>query len=604
MSKRTCPVRQKRSPCDCPPERGTGALSRSGGFTPYHFRCESGKGFSLIDVIVGVALLLVLFLALFGVLRASLTLSTITKAGAGAVALANTQMEYLRGISYDSLGTIGGIPAGTVPQYATSTVDGISYTTHTFIEYDDDPADGLGTQDANGITTDYKIAVVTVSYSLYGIAKSVELVSDFAPVGIETSTGGGTLALHIVNASGANVGGASVHIVNAATTPTIDLTTTSNVSGIVSISGAATSSEYQIYVSRTGYSSAQTYAHTSQNVNPTPGYLTVAKDQTTTATFAIDQLATLTLATFSPAVTTAFSDTFANASNLASQTNTVVAGNELTLTSDAFSGSATSIPLSPGALSGWGILSATIATSSGATAVVHVDDASGIPLPDSVLPGNAAGFSSFPVTLTTIATSSYPGLSLTVDFTRAATSTPVSLSSWSLSHTSGPSLIPNVAFTLTGTKTIGSNSSSTPIYKTILNDTSGAAGQKTETLEWDAYSLTLPSIPLIEACPAAPLQIAPASATTTAIIAGTPSANTLPILVENSASSTVGNAKVVLTTSGYAATVLTSACGLAYFNGLAAGSYTAVVSAPGHATTVLSPINVSGQTATSTVILP
>ncbi|MHB1163266.1 MAG: carboxypeptidase-like regulatory domain-containing protein [Minisyncoccota bacterium] len=562
------------------------------------------RGFSLIDVIVGVSLLLVLFLALFGVLRASLTLSAVTKAGAGAVALANTQMEYLRGISYDSLGTVGGIPAGTVPQYATSTVDGIPYTTHTFIEYYDDSADGTGLLDSNGITTDYKIAVVTVSYSLYGIAKSVELVSDFAPIGIETSTGGGTLALHIVNASGANVGGASVHIVNAATTPTIDLTTTSNISGIVSISGAATSSEYQIYVSRTGYSSAQTYAHTSQNVNPTPGYLTVAKDQTTTATFAIDLLATLTLSTFSPAATTAFSDTFANTANLASQVDTQVASNELTLTSDAFSGSATSIPLSPGSLSGWGILSASIATSSGSTAVVHVDDAAGNPLPDSVLAGNSAGFSSFPVTLTDIATSSYPGLSLSVNFTRVSTSTPVSLSSWSLSHTSGPSHVPNIAFTLTGTKTIGSNSSSTPIYKTIINDTSGTSGQKTETLEWDAYSLSLPSVPLIEACPAAPLQIAPASATSTNIIAGTPSANTLPIMVETTASSSVSYAKVVLTTSDYAATVFTSPCGLAYFNGLAAGTYTATVSAPGHTTTVLSPISVSGQTATSTIILP
>ncbi|MFM2330564.1 MAG: hypothetical protein RLZZ26_71, partial [Candidatus Parcubacteria bacterium] len=38
------------------------------------------KGFSLIDVVVGVALMLVLFLSLFGVLKASLILSTLAKA--------------------------------------------------------------------------------------------------------------------------------------------------------------------------------------------------------------------------------------------------------------------------------------------------------------------------------------------------------------------------------------------------------------------------------------------------------------------------------------------------------------------------------------------
>ncbi len=90
-------------------------------------------GFSLIDVIVGIALLLVLFMALFGVLRTSLTLSTIAKATAAATELASSQIEYLHGISYDAIGTIGGIPAGTVAKNATSTVDGVTYAIRTYI---------------------------------------------------------------------------------------------------------------------------------------------------------------------------------------------------------------------------------------------------------------------------------------------------------------------------------------------------------------------------------------------------------------------------------------------------------------------------------------
>ena len=65
------------------------------------------KGFGLIDVIVGIALMLIMFLALFGVMRASLMLSALAKAKASAVELASTQMEYLRGLSYDALGTVG-----------------------------------------------------------------------------------------------------------------------------------------------------------------------------------------------------------------------------------------------------------------------------------------------------------------------------------------------------------------------------------------------------------------------------------------------------------------------------------------------------------------
>ena len=127
------------------------------------------KGFGLIDVIVGIALMLIMFLALFGVLRASLMLSTLSKAKASAVELASTQMEYLRGLSYDSLGTVSGIPAGLVPQTATTTIDGIPYTVRTFIQYKDDPADGTGVQDANVVTTDYKTGKVTISYSLNGL---------------------------------------------------------------------------------------------------------------------------------------------------------------------------------------------------------------------------------------------------------------------------------------------------------------------------------------------------------------------------------------------------------------------------------------------------
>ncbi len=562
------------------------------------------KGFSLIDVIVGIALMLVLFLALFGVLRASLVLSTLSKAKAASVELANTQMEYLRGLSYDALGTVGGIPSGLVPQMATSTVDGIPYTVRTYITYYDDPADGIGTQDTDGITTDYKIGKVVVSYSLSGLMKSVALISNFAPPGIESSTGGGTLSLHVVDATGASMSGATVNIVNTTISPTVNLTTFTNANGLVLIGGAATSSEYQVYVSRTGYSSAQTYARTSQNVNPNPGYLTVVKDQTTSATFAIDWLTTLSLSTLSPAVTTAFSDTFTDASNLAVQTNTQVVGGALTLASQALSGAAQSILLAPNGLDGWGVLSADISTPLGTAAIVRVADATGNPLPDTVLAGNSAGFSAFPVSLTDIATSSYPEITLLAELTSDSTTTTPSLLDWSLSHTEGPMPLPNVAFTLTGAKTIGTDANNAPIYKTIVTDTTNGAGQKTESLEWDAYSLALSGASLIESCPNMPYQLAPATATSTALLVGTPSTNTLPILVEDSTNNPVGNAKVVLTTSGYAATIPASACGLAYFNGLASASYTATVSAPGYATTTLSAINVSGNTATTTVILP
>lgn len=562
------------------------------------------QGFGLVDVIVGVALMLVLFLALFGVMRASLMLSALTKAKAVATELASTQMEYLRGLSYDALGTAGGIPAGEVLQMSTTTIDGVSYSVRTLVEYKDDSADGIGAQDANAVTTDYKIGKVVVSYSLNGLAKSISLVSNFVPPSIESSTGGGTLSIHVVDATNADVPGATVQIVNVSTAPTIDFTTFTNTGGFAVIGGAATSSEYQIFVSRTGYSSDQTYARTSQNVNPTPGYLTVSKDQITGATFFIDRMSTLVLNSFSPAVTTTFNDSFADSSNLSSQTGTQVTGGALTLVNQGLSGTARSTTVSTDYLIGWGILSAALSTPAGTTAVVRVGDASGTPLPDSILTGNGSGFSSFPVSLTNIPVANYPELTLSAEIASNSTTTAPAILDWSVSYTEGPMPSPNLAFTLTGAKTVGTDGNSAPIYKTIVSDTTGASAGKTKSLEWDSYSLNLGSANLIESCPDLPYSLSPANITNANLIVGALTTNTLPTIVKNIAGSAIASAKVVLTKSGYAATVSTSACGLAYFDGLSSSAYSATVSATGYATTTFAGIAVAGHTATTTLVLP
>lgn len=143
------------------------------------------RGMSLIDVVVGIALMLIVFMALFGALRSALELSLLAKTKAVATELANAQMEYLRSLPYTSLGTIGGNPSGAIPSIATTTTYGAPYVVRTLITYYDDPADGTGGTDENGITRDYKKGKVSVSYEVHGRAGSVVLVSNFAPEGIE-----------------------------------------------------------------------------------------------------------------------------------------------------------------------------------------------------------------------------------------------------------------------------------------------------------------------------------------------------------------------------------------------------------------------------------
>ncbi len=491
-----------------------------------YMRSLPARGMTLVDVVVGTALVLVVFAGIFGLLRAELATSGLAKLQASATTIATSQMEYIRSLDYAVVGTDGGIPAGAIPQATTTTDGGISFTVRTYIEYADDPADGIGVSDSNGITTDYKHAKVTVYYSAGGASHSVTLTSNIVPPSIETTTGGGTLLANVVDAVGTAVSGASVRIVNASTTPDIDFTTFTDSHGTVSLPGAPTSTQYQVYVTKSGYSSAQTYARDATNVNPTPGYLTVVANATTASTFAIDLLATLTLRTFSPIAAALWSDPFADATKLATVSGTQVTSGALALSggvgSYALSGSARSVAVAPAYLSRWTSASSTIATPLGTTALVSVADGTGTLIPDAALPGNAAGFSGA-IDLSGLSTSTYPSLSLVATLTTGSVNSTPTIDSWRIGYDAGPTPMPNVPFTLTGAKTKGSTSGGASIYKTEISTTTDAAGVRTVTLEWDLYQLAVTGYTVATTTPAeAPLELLPGTVLDESLILTTP----------------------------------------------------------------------------------
>ena len=559
------------------------------------------RGVSLIDVIVGTFLVLVVFLTLFGLLRASVLVSSVAKARATATSVATSQMEYVRSLDYDAVGTIGGIPPGDVPQYATTTLDGFTFVTRTFIGYIDDPADGLGGADATGITTDYKQVKVTVSYFLNNRDREVSLVSNIVPPGLETSTGGGTLKIDVVNASGAPVPGASVRIVNGSVSPSIDVTTFANALGVVYLPGAATSSEYQVTVSKSGYSRAETYARDATNQNPTPGYLTVAKDQTTTGTFAIDVVASLLLRTFSPIERATTTDTFADTSLLEVLSGTAVAGGELALSGSVgtypSSGTARSTAVAPEYLAGWVSLDVELSTPVGTGVRVHVLDGTGALIPESALPGNTAGFASFPVSLSGIATSSYPTLALSAEFTTGSASTTPAVLSWSVSYDIGPVPLPNVPFALRGAKTIGSTGAGDSIYKTTVTETTDAEGVSDLSLEWDVYTFSADGYDVVDACGAPPFTLAPGSESDVRLVLDTETAHMLLVSVRDTGGVLVPDASVTLSRTGFSETRGTSSCGTAYFGAVqSATDYTVTIEKNGYASASFLNVPVSGKT--------
>lgn len=256
------------------------------------------RGVTLIDTIVGVALMLVVFMGIAATFRLSIDVVTNNKARSGAIALADQRMEYIRSLAYTAVGTVGGIPNGIIPQSETTTLNGVTYTRRTIIVYADDPKDGTGVSDTNSVTADYKAVKVDVAWtSRYGGTRHVNLATRISPAtGLETNpcaSSCGTLVINVANSASASLAGASVSITNSTVSPTVNFSTFSNASGTVTLLAAPAGSGYSVVVTNPGYSTDQT----NSGSNPTKSPLTVSSNQTTSSTFQIDALSSMTILT-------------------------------------------------------------------------------------------------------------------------------------------------------------------------------------------------------------------------------------------------------------------------------------------------------------------
>jgi len=569
------------------------------------------RGLSLVDVIVGVALLLIIFMALFGMFRASIALTASAKARAGATALASEQMEHIRSLTYANTGTVGGIPAGLIDPDFDTVLNGRTYSTRTFVQYIDDPADGLDALDDTGIITDYKKIKVEVSYLFNEQTKNVSLVSNRTPKGIEAPEGGGNLRINVMDALGAPVSSAQVHVQNTLTTPTVDLSTFTGANGFIFLPGAATSTGYRITVSKSGYSTAATYDLDSENVSPSPGHLTVVEAETTQNTFAIDVLSTLRVQTWEQIESAFVEDTLIDETGLSVASSTEVVAGELVLTNTLgtydSSGVARSTAIAPTYLYSWDLFQATSTSPTGTSISYQIFyDNLGVPtlLPEVDLPGNTAGFTTSVIDLSGVATSTYDTLFVEATLQTNDTATTPAIDEWRFVYDEGPVPIPNVSFTLTGSKVIGENSSGGEIEKNIINAATGPAGwNEVLNIEWDGYTLTTTGYDIGAICSPDDLLIDPNSSNTVDLYLESDSAHSLRVVVRDDLGGFVSDADVSLTRTGYSENDTTGLCGQTYFGGLGSfNDYDVSVSKPGFVTEVIDDSVVSGDSELTVVL--
>ncbi len=253
-------------------------------------------GETYLEVIIAMGIFIVLSQAVIVLANTGYELIGFTRARNVARTLALTKMEYARNLSYLNVGTVGGIPTGSIPQSETVAINGQEYKVSTTVVYVDDPFDGVSPIDT--VPNDYKRVRVEVTWKGLGPAgtKSM-LISDIAPKGVESVTGGGTLSFLVFDSTGSPVPNATVSVVSSGITPTVNLNVTTNDNGRIVLPGAAACVKcYRVTATKNGMSADRTYG-ANEVANPAKPDLTVTTGGLTEMSFTIDRTADLTFHT-------------------------------------------------------------------------------------------------------------------------------------------------------------------------------------------------------------------------------------------------------------------------------------------------------------------
>ncbi len=172
------------------------------------------KGFTFIDVLVGMVLVFIVFWGIFGAYQLSLKIIAQSGARVTATAICNQKIEEIRNLFYPE---VKYLPEGEIVKTAT-TSDG-KYTITTTIIPVIDPFDGLGDADnCEDTDIDYKRVKVEVSWK-QGSQGKVSLSTDVAPKTIsqECEETSGVLSVSVVDASSETVPFPRIEIIDPET---------------------------------------------------------------------------------------------------------------------------------------------------------------------------------------------------------------------------------------------------------------------------------------------------------------------------------------------------------------------------------------------------
>jgi hypothetical protein len=578
-------------------------------------------GFSFIEIIIVSALSALIFSALFSSFQFTLELISDSRAKLSALSVANDRMEYFRSLPYDDVGTISGIPAGTIPQNSVTTLNGIEFTERVLVEFVDDVADGQDTattSDSNGIPADYKRLKVEYTWNIGNGTSSISLISNIVPRSIETTAGGGTARINVIGADSLLLPGATVRLINNTTTSTIDVTRITDSSGAALFSGAPEASEYEVIVTANiagnQYSSTQTYQATTSNPNPTVAPFAVLEADVSTLTFQIGELSDLDISTYSAISEGSMREDFADLLSVASSTNVEVVSGALVLENTLgvyqTDGIVFTEVITPSPLESWETvrIAAELPPSTSYVARLYTGVGPFVMIPNSDFSGNSVGFSDSLIDISQLDPVAYPSITVGITLETTDTAQTPEIDEVEVFYTQSSTPRSSVSYDIVGTKTIGTSSTSAPIYKYESSFTTDAAGDYTiSDLEFDQYTIDNQSgLDIASACPAHPFvhQAGVDGELEFTLVTNAP--HTVRVQTTDGLGRLIPGASVTLSRPGYSQTINTNICGQAFFSGGFSSNtdYELEVSVAGFADETITSFEVNGDTVELITLAP